>query len=95
MVLVINQRKISMASNNVLLENEKEERKCTLFDIYMIPCKILFLLYGGITGSIAPYINIFFVSVGLSASQAGVLTGIPFISATIASPLWGLLADYT
>lgn len=79
---------------------EKNNLSNKMFDFFtinwrMIPAKVSFLLYGGILGSHIPFLTVFFTSVGLSTSQAGFINGIRYVPATIAGPLWGLLADYT
>ena len=61
----------------------------------MIPSKVAYTLYGGILGLHMPFLNIFFMAVGLTASQAGFISGIRFASAAVAGPMWGMLADYT
>ena len=64
-------------------------------DVRMIPIKINYLLYGGMLGSHIPFLNLFFLSVGLSATQAGLIIGIRFAPSSIVGPMWGMLADYS
>ena len=64
-------------------------------NIHMLRTKVTFLFWGGLVGTYQVYINPFFLSVGLSASQAGLITGMTFLSSSIAGPLWGMLTDYT
>jgi MFS family permease len=46
-----------------------------------------FLALGGI-GLISPYLNLFFVSRGLSGLQVGVVLSIGFVVALFAAPIW-------
>ena len=61
----------------------------------MIPVKITYLIWGGINGTYSIYLNPFFISVGISETRTGFLTGIMFAVSSIASPAWGMLSDYT
>ena len=64
-------------------------------DRRMIPSKLLYILSDGLFGCHTPFLNIFFISVGLTASQAGFISGIRFVSSALAGPVWGILVDYT
>ena len=64
-------------------------------NIRMLPAKCACILFGGILGLHVPFLNIFLTSVGLSASQAGFISGIRYIASLLSGPLWGILADYT
>ena len=75
-------------------EGNNNNSICTI-NRRMIPSKFLYILYGGNLGSQVAFLNIFFQSVGLSKSQAGMITGIRFIASTICQPIWGTIADYT
>ena len=70
-------------------------RKLFAIDKRMIPTKVACLLAYGILGSYLPYFNIFFISVGLSKSNAGIITGLTFLPPILAGPLWGYLGDVT
>ena len=61
----------------------------------MIPAKCVYILSLGATGSYVPYLNIFLISIGLSTSEAGIISGIRFLSAPISTALLGVLIDYT
>ena len=63
--------------------------------IRMLPAKLAYILYGGILGLHIPFLNIFLTSVGLSASQAGFISGIRYVASLLSGPLWGILVDYT
>lgn len=81
-------------------EIDKEKKLCKLSDVVaidtrMLPAKFAYILYGGNVGSHVAFLNLFFTSVGLSAGQAGFITGIRFTSAALATPLWGYITDYT
>ena len=64
-------------------------------DRRMIPSKLFYILSNGLIACHTPFLNIFFISVGLTASQAGFISGIRFVSSALAGPVWGILADYT
>jgi len=70
----------------------EKQRWC---NVAMLPCKLTYMIWGGMVGTNSPYLNVFFVSIGLTPSQAGVMTGVRLISSSIANPLWGFVADYT
>ena len=61
----------------------------------MIPAKFSYFLNDGYYASFNPFLNIFFISLGLTATQAGLITGISFAVSALAGPLWGILADST
>ena len=74
---------------------KSQETKKRYINVEMVPAKITYFLMDGYYGSINPFMNIFYVSLGLTASQAGMITGTSFFVAFIAGPLWGCLADAT
>ena len=64
-------------------------------DIVTLPCKITcFLLNSGIE-LISIFANVFFVSTGLTAAEAGFITGTCSVISALAGPFWGLIADKT
>lgn len=69
--------------------------KCSFIHRRMILLKFVYLLYGALLGSHLPFLNIFFRSVGLSTFQAGTVTGVRLAAASLAGPLWNVVADYT
>ena len=44
-------------------------------------------------GAVAPYINLFFQSLGLSLGEIGILAAVLALVALVAAPAWGALAD--
>ena len=63
-------------------------------EIRLLPAKLaFFLLYG--TGCIAPFLSVFLISIGLSASPVGLITGVSGAMKFFAGPICGGLADYT
>lgn len=62
---------------------------------HMVPCKLTYILYGGILGLHLPFINPFFRSIGLSVENAGFINGIRYVSSSLSGPVWGILANYT
>lgn len=76
-------------------KNPSQQQRRQLINYEMIPAKFTYFLTDGFYGSINPFMNIFYLSLGLTASQAGAITGISFVVAFIAVPLWGMLADAT
>ena len=61
----------------------------------MVPCKLTYLLFGGVVGSYAPYLPMFLNSLGLTPAQAGFTIGLEFVVSSLANPLWGYFADRT
>ncbi|XP_066932286.1 major facilitator superfamily domain-containing protein 6-like [Clytia hemisphaerica] len=64
-------------------------------DLRMVPSKLSYLFFYGAQACYITYFNVFFTSLGLTATQAGLITGLRAIPAFIGAPLWGMLADYT
>jgi len=60
-----------------------------------IPLKIACFLAGGVIGSHATFLNVFFVSTGLSKFKAGIITGLTYAPPIVAGPVWGYLADFS
>ena len=83
----------------VILNDESnqqgEKRTKSFINRSMIPLKLSYFFYGCSLGTYGIYFNPFFISLGISKSNAGFITGIAFAIATIAGPLWGILSDYT
>lgn len=71
------------------------ERLVPKINTEMLPTKITYLLWGGLIGSYHIYLIPFFISIGLSVSQAGIITGMISISYSFAGPFWGMVVDYT
>ena len=71
----------------------KEKLPCV--DWEMIPAKLTFFLTDGCFGSILPFINVFYKSLGLSATQAGIISGTSLAVSSLFNPLWSTLADAT
>uniref|UniRef100_A0A7M5XEP1 Major facilitator superfamily associated domain-containing protein n=2 Tax=Clytia hemisphaerica TaxID=252671 RepID=A0A7M5XEP1_9CNID len=61
----------------------------------MIPSKLAYFFLFGALACCVPYFNVFLTSLGLTATQAGLITGLRAIPAFIGAPLWGMLADFT
>ena len=74
---------------------ELKIRQLLQVDIRMLPSKTANILCGVLLGCFLPYRNPILVSVGMSTRQAGLITGVSFGPSSIATPLWGLLADYS
>ena len=62
---------------------------------YLIPSKVAYFLFYGFVGITFPYLNAFFVDIGLSIEQTGYINGFRTLFPLGTSPLIGLLADYT
>lgn len=60
-----------------------------------IPLKIACFLAGGVIGSHVAFLNVFFVSTGLSKFKAGIITGLTYAPPIVAGPVWGYLADFS
>lgn len=55
--------------------------------------RLYYMLYFCGTGSMSPFINLFYVSRGLSGTEIGLLGTISAISGLISAPFWGRLND--
>ena len=78
------------------LDVEKQSKgKRNLVNVYMIPVKLTYFLWGCTNGSYPIYLNPFLTSSGISKTKAGFITGIIFAVSSVAAPLWGMLSDYT
>jgi len=60
----------------------------------MISSKIIFFLAYVLVGSYIPFLNAFMISIGLTATQAGFITGMRNLF-YFAGVLWSVIADYT
>jgi hypothetical protein len=59
----------------------------------LLPVKIMFFLLNFASAAFICYVNIYYMGLGLSVSQIGILAGIrPFVT-LISAPLWSSLAD--
>jgi len=77
------------------VENDKRGNGKKLINIYMLPVKLTYFLWGCTNGSYPIYLNPFLVSSGISRTKAGFITGTIFAVSSVAAPLWGMLSDYT
>lgn len=59
----------------------------------MLPAKLVFFFNFAQVGCVYEYMLLFYVSVGLTSSKAGLVMGIGFIGAMIGGPFWGFIAD--
>ena len=74
-------------------KNEVTKRTFCQFEIRLLPSKLSFFLLNASFCTL-PFINIFLISIGLSASQVGLISGICAVMKLFAGPFWGGLADY-
>ena len=74
-------------------ENDSEILSCYSVNRYMIPAKIAYLVSNA-RYAITDYFMLFYISIGLSPTEAGLVNGLQYLGGLIANPLWGLLADY-
>jgi PPP family 3-phenylpropionic acid transporter len=61
----------------------------------MIAPRFVYFFYFAALANLAPYLALYFQSLGMTGSQIGILTGIPPVLGLIAAPTWGALADVT
>ncbi len=54
---------------------------------------LFYLFYYLATGSLLPYLNLYYQSIGLPAPQIGLLAALLTLAMLVAAPLWGSLAD--
>lgn len=78
-------------------EKEVQQQKVKFLSINtcMIPAKLVYILSNGAIGSYVPYLNLFLISIGLTTSQAGIISGVRFLSAPFSTAFFGTLIDYT
>ena len=74
--------------------NEVTKRSFCQIEIRVLPAKLSFFLLKA-SACTLPILNVFLISIGLSESQVGVITGISGAMKFFAGPFWGGLADYT
>ena len=74
---------------------EAEANLLGLINIKMIPSKAGCFLIGAYTGSLMPFLSVFFVSTGMTEMKAGILTALMYTPCIFSGPLWGFLCDYT
>ena len=60
-----------------------------------LPFKLSFLFLGFMEGSYEPFLNLFLVDIGLSTTQAGIVSGLRMLGMFTGSVLFGMLTDYT
>ena len=76
--------------------NQMERKICGVsIDIRMIPTKIAFFLFSASVGAFIFFRNIFLISVGLTASEAGFISGMCYVASGLMGPIVGILADHT
>lgn len=73
---------------------ERTRQKCSINN-QMLPSKLTYFILDGSMGCITPFINLFYVSNGLTSAQAGLINGIGNCFALIISPIWGAITDST
>ena len=78
-----------MATTNT---SEKKSRRMVV-DMEMVTAKITYFLTGGYFGAISPYLNVFFISLGLSTKHAGLISGISLAVGSCFNPVWISIAD--
>ena len=76
------------------MENNSENRNSYSVNRYMISTKIAYLVNWA-RYAITDYMLLYYISTGLSPTEAGLVNGLQYLGGLIANPLWGLLADYT
>ena len=74
-------------------KSKQQRQPCCIKDL--IPAKLAYFSFYGFVGITFPYLNAFFVDIGLSVEQAGYINGFRTLFPLVTSPLLGLLADYT
>jgi len=74
-------------------ESSEKEYKWYYIDKTMISSKLFYLTRGAKTSCFEPYMVIFFISIGLDPSKAGLIGGIRLIGAILGGPLWAFIAD--
>jgi PPP family 3-phenylpropionic acid transporter len=57
--------------------------------------KAFYFLFYGAAGAVIPFLNLYFVRVGLSGTQIGIITSVFPVVLIFAAPFWGILSDLT
>ena len=84
---------MSQKKDEAPLEFQKERQTCFIKEL--VPAKLTYFLFYALIGITFPYLNPFFVDIGLSIEQAGYINGFRTLFPLVASPFIGLVADYT
>ena len=67
---------IIMSSQEDERSDHNEQRICGIsIDVRLIPCKVACYLFHSASGCITSFVNVFLVSIGLTASEAGFISG--------------------
>ena len=74
---------------------DEGSKSCARVNIKLIPSKVGCFLSSAYIGSFVAFLNVFFISVGMSEVRAGLLTAMIYTPCIVTGPLWGYLADYT
>ena len=84
---------MSSKADEAPLKFQKERQTCFIKEL--LPAKLTYFLFYTFIGITFPYLNPFFVDIGLSIEQAGYVNGFRTLFPLVTSPLIGLVADYT
>jgi len=76
-------------------ENEGGKASSGCINVEMIPCKLTFFCNSAALSSVFPFLNLFYVSSGLSTTQAGICSAIENCFSMFAVPMWGAFIDRT
>lgn len=82
-------------ADNIKKDSEMKHTPNKQWDVHLLTCKISFFFTYAMVGSYMPFFNVFLISVGLTTTQAGLITGLRTITSVIFGPLCGALVDYT
>ena len=82
------------SAQEAMIQSEPKQRWYHI-DTAMIPAKVAYFFYGFKEGAYMPYINLFFIDVGLSPSQAGLVTGLRYIGALLGAICWSMVSDWS
>ena len=64
-------------------------------NVDMLPCKLTFFCNSAALSSVFPFLNLFYVSSGLTPARAGLCNAIENVFSMFAVPLWGAFIDRT
>lgn len=71
----------------------KAARSKPLVNHHMVPSKICFFVLDGLYGILCQFLILFLTSIGLHKKEAGFISGLRFLFAAIAAPIWGYVSD--
>ncbi|XP_047138863.1 major facilitator superfamily domain-containing protein 6-like [Hydra vulgaris] len=89
---------LNLSINGTNLENVEDacnKEKWYYIDKDMIPAKLTYFFTGAEKSSVAPFLTIFLISIGLNLKQVGYVISFSYVGQIVGSVFWGVIADKT